>query len=107
MERLGLPEDTTSVINVAGENILNPLKSWNEKFKKDVWDSRVETTKTLTKAILTSNVQSYITISGVAYYPPNGGTPYTEASICEKYDYFSGSYKQLFYEILEEIFPTF
>lgn len=89
IERHGLPADTVSVVNVAGQNILDPFHSWDDKFKKLVWDSRVETNKILTKAVLLSNARSYVTISGVAYYPPDG-KDYDENIVCEKYDYFSG-----------------
>ncbi|CAG5095690.1 Similar to SDR39U1: Epimerase family protein SDR39U1 (Bos taurus) [Cotesia congregata] len=68
----GLPEDTTDVINVSGQNILDPMKRWNEEFKNDVWNSRVRTTKLLANAVnKKSDVKSFLTISGVAYYKPD------------------------------------
>lgn len=89
MSAYGLPENTTHVINVAGQNILDPTKIWNEKFKKHVWDSRVNTNKSLARAIQNSDVKFFGTISGVAYYQPND-KEWTEYDKCEKYDYLSG-----------------
>ncbi|KAK0163605.1 hypothetical protein PV327_007271 [Microctonus hyperodae] len=84
----GLPGDTTHVINVAGQNILDPKKKWTKEFKKIVWDSRVGTTKSLAKAVANSDVKFFATISGVAYYKPND-KEYTEYDKCEKYDFLS------------------
>ncbi|XP_008543283.1 epimerase family protein SDR39U1 [Microplitis demolitor] len=86
----GLPKDTTDVINVAGQNILDPMKRWNEEFKNEVWDSRIRTTKTLAQAINRKpDVKSFVTISGVAYYKPDDTKEYTEYDKCEPYDYLS------------------
>ena len=41
----GFPENTTAVVNVAGQNILDPTRRWTEGFKQNVWASRVNTTK--------------------------------------------------------------
>lgn len=89
MECYGLPENTTAVINVAGQNILDPKQRWSEGFKQNVINSRVETTKSLAKAITNTKANVFITISGVSYYKPND-TEYTEENKCEKYDFLSG-----------------
>ncbi|KAF7996747.1 hypothetical protein HCN44_002393 [Aphidius gifuensis] len=88
VERSGLPKSTSAVINVAGVNILDPLYRWNDDFKKQVWDSRIRTTKILTNAIRNSDVKYFGQISGVAYYPPDG-KEYSEDDKCQKYDYLS------------------
>ncbi|KAK0090375.1 hypothetical protein PV325_001149 [Microctonus aethiopoides] len=84
----GLPDDTTHVINVAGQNILDPTKRWTKEFKKIVWDSRVRTTRSLARAVANSDVKFFATVSGVAYYKPND-EEYTEYDKCEKYDFLS------------------
>ncbi|KAM6993838.1 epimerase family protein SDR39U1 isoform 4-T4 [Passerculus sandwichensis] len=40
-----------AVVNLAGENVLNPFRRWNDDFCREVVSSRVETTKALAKAI--------------------------------------------------------
>lgn len=89
MECNGLPENTTAVINVAGQNVLDPKQRWSEGFKQSVINSRVKTTKLLAKAIVNTKASIFATISGVAYYKPNA-MEYTEESKCEKYDFLSG-----------------
>ena len=86
----GLPKDTTAVINVAGQNILDPTRRWTRGFKQNVWNSRVETTKTLAKAVAHTDAKVFVNISGVAYYPPDG-KEYTEDDKCQPYDYLSGN----------------
>ncbi|XP_076682863.1 epimerase family protein SDR39U1 [Andrena cerasifolii] len=88
LECYGLPETTTAVINVTGQNVLNPSQRWSEGFKQNVVNSRVKTTESLAKAIVTTKADTFITISGVAYYKPNS-IEYTEESICEEYDFLS------------------
>lgn len=91
MECYGLPENTTAVINVAGQNILDPTQRWSNGFKQNVINSRVKTTKSLAKAIIHTKADAFVTISGVAYYKPND-TEYTEESECERYDFLSGKF---------------
>ncbi|XP_020286225.1 epimerase family protein SDR39U1 isoform X2 [Pseudomyrmex gracilis] len=88
MESYGLPENTSAVINVAGQNVLDPMQRWSPGFKQNVRNSRVKTTKALADAIKNTKVESFVTISGVAYYKPND-TVYTEESKCEPYDFLS------------------
>lgn len=104
-----MPSDTTAVINVAGVNILNPMNRWNDEFKKDVWNSRVDTTKILANAVRNSDVKYFGQISGVAYYKPDD-KEYTENDKCEKYDYLSGTktfYFILFYFLIYFLFVFF
>ncbi|CAL7936185.1 unnamed protein product [Xylocopa violacea] len=88
VESHGLPENTTAVINVAGQNILDLKQRWTEGFKQNVINSRVKTTKSLANAIIHTKADAFVTISGVSYYKPND-TEYTEESNCEKYDFLS------------------
>jgi NAD dependent epimerase/dehydratase family enzyme len=34
LQRNGLPGGTRAVVNLAGENVFNPMRRWNESFKK-------------------------------------------------------------------------
>ncbi|XP_063976724.1 epimerase family protein SDR39U1 isoform X2 [Diachasmimorpha longicaudata] len=88
VKKNGLPKDTTAVINVAGQNILDPTKRWGKDFKTEVWDSRVNTTRALAEAVKNSGAEVFATVSGVAYYKPND-KEWTEDDKCEKYDYLS------------------
>nr|XP_033339612.1 epimerase family protein SDR39U1 isoform X1 [Megalopta genalis] len=89
IESCGLPEDTSAVINVAGQNVLDPMQRWSEGFKQNIANSRVQTTKSLAKAVVNTKANVFVTISGVAYYKPNDKIEYTEEDKCEKYDYLS------------------
>lgn len=79
--KLPLPE-CEAVVNLAGENILNPLKRWNEGFLQTLRDSRIETTKTLAKKISEASnpPKVFVSSSAVGYYPPSDTTEYTEDS---------------------------
>lgn len=61
------PENTLAVINCAGENVLNPLKRWNAKFQKTVYDSRISTNQFLVETIKESvnKPKVFISMSGV------------------------------------------
>lgn len=86
-----MPKDTDVVINVAGQNVLDPMSRWTEAFKKQVVDSRVGTTKTSAEAIKKSAnpPKVFITMSGVGFYPPSKTVEYTEDSKPKPTDYFS------------------
>ena len=57
------------VINLAGATI---LKRWNENYKKELFNSRIETTKKVVKIINSnSNVKYFISTSAIGIYPNN------------------------------------
>lgn len=92
VESNGLPEGVTAVVNLAGQNILDPLQRWTPGFKQNVWNSRVNTTKTLAKAIACSEIkpQVFVTVSGVGIYNPCSDEVYDEySSIGEPFDFLS------------------
>ncbi|XP_005370467.1 epimerase family protein SDR39U1 [Microtus oregoni] len=88
--RSGLPLCDV-VINLAGENILNPLRRWNEAFQKEVLTSRLDTTHLLANAITnaTHPPQAWILVTGVAYYQPSLTEEYDEDSPGGDFDFFS------------------
>ncbi|XP_017781782.1 PREDICTED: epimerase family protein SDR39U1 [Nicrophorus vespilloides] len=87
----GLPTETTAVVNLAGQNILDFKHRWTEEFKRVVWNSRISTTHTLAKLIERSNsrVSSFTVMSGVGIYEPLPGMVYAEKSHVHDFDFFS------------------
>ncbi|XP_025298244.1 epimerase family protein SDR39U1 isoform X2 [Canis lupus baileyi] len=86
----GLPR-CEAAVNLAGENILNPLRRWNETFQKEVLSSRLETTQILARAInkAPQPPQAWVLVTGVAYYQPSLTAEYDEDSPGGDFDFFS------------------
>ncbi|KAM9501470.1 epimerase family protein SDR39U1 [Clarias gariepinus] len=95
LESAGLPV-CDAVVNLAGENILNPLRRWSESYRADVFNSRINTTRSLTHCITSSHTppQSWVLITGLACYRPNGETQYTEDSEWTTFDLWSQLVKE-------------
>lgn len=91
LESKGLPKDTSIVINVAGQNVLDPTRRWTPGFKQNVWTSRVNTSAGIVKAIQKTDKQPdvFINVSGVSLYRPNDNIVYTEDNAGEDYDFMS------------------
>lgn len=87
----GLPKDCKAVVNLAGQNILDPMRRWTPGFKQNVWASRVNTNKALSKAISSADVKPevFVTVSGVGYYRPSLTEEYTEESPGGDFDFLS------------------
>ena len=73
VEKTGLPSGTVAVVNVAGHNILDKFKRWNDNFKKIVYESRI-----LPSAILKNAIENcppkdcpkcFVQITGAGFYP--------------------------------------
>ncbi|XP_066061262.1 epimerase family protein SDR39U1 isoform X2 [Chamaea fasciata] len=90
VSRSGLPL-CDAVVNLAGENVLNPFRRWGDAFCKEVISSRVETTKTLAKAIAAAEQPpcAWVLVTGVGYYRPSPTAEYTEDSPGGDFDFFS------------------
>ena len=60
------------MINVAGQNVLDPFRRWSPGFRQNVYNSRVNTNFVLAKAINRSKEKPrvFAHMSGVGYYPP-------------------------------------
>ncbi len=56
------------VINLAGAPI---IRRWSDPYKKVLLESRIETTRTLVRAINRSNVSRFISTSAIGIYPDN------------------------------------
>uniref|UniRef100_A0A8C6PUF6 Short chain dehydrogenase/reductase family 39U member 1 n=1 Tax=Nothobranchius furzeri TaxID=105023 RepID=A0A8C6PUF6_NOTFU len=95
LESRGLPP-CDGAVNLAGENLMNPLRWWNESYKKDLFSSRIDTTKALSQAIAASQSppHSWVLVSGVACYKPSLTAEYTEDSEWTPFDFLSQLVKE-------------
>ncbi|KAI5103694.1 epimerase family protein SDR39U1 [Silurus meridionalis] len=95
LESVGLPV-CDAVVNLAGENILNPLRRWNKSYRSDVFNSRLKTTKTITHSITSTQTppHCWILITGLACYRANTETLYTEDSESTTFDLWSQLVKE-------------
>ncbi|XP_028328570.1 epimerase family protein SDR39U1-like [Gouania willdenowi] len=95
LESQGLPP-CDGAVNLAGENLMNPLRWWNESYKKDLFCSRIDTTKALSQAIAASSSppHSWVLVSGVACYKPSLTDQYTEDSEWTPFDILSKLIKE-------------
>ncbi|XP_075027117.1 epimerase family protein SDR39U1-like isoform X1 [Calonectris borealis] len=80
-----------AVVNLAGENVLNPFRRWGDAFCREVISSRVETTKALAEAIAEAEQppRAWVLVTGVGYYRPSPTAEYTEDSPGGDFDFFS------------------
>lgn len=91
LKNVGLPDGTTAVVSMAGQNILDAKRRWTPGFKQNVWNSRVNTTRSLKEAILAApkKPKVFVSISGVGIYPPSSSAEYTEDSQVTATDFLS------------------
>nr|XP_023688402.1 epimerase family protein SDR39U1 isoform X1 [Paramormyrops kingsleyae] len=90
LESSGLPP-CEGAVNLAGENFMHPLRWWNESFKKDLFSSRIDTTRSLAKAIASSSSppRAWVLVTGVACYKPSQTMQYTEETEWNPFNLFS------------------
>jgi len=78
----GLPSGTRAVVNLAGQNVLDPFSRWSPTFKELCRSSRVETTRVLASVIkqapTTHKPKVFVSVSGVGYYAPDPVKEYDE-----------------------------
>jgi uncharacterized protein (TIGR01777 family) len=74
-----LLEDADAVINLAGAPI---AKRWTAKYKREIWNSRVLSTRTLVAAMKSVRRMpaTFLSASAVGIYGPRNDEPLTEAS---------------------------
>jgi len=91
LESKGLPKDTVAVVNLAGQNVLDPTKRWTPGFQQNVWNSRVNSSAGLVRAIQNADQKPevFVNVSGVSLYRPNENAVYNEDDPGEDYDYMS------------------
>ncbi|KAG8196201.1 hypothetical protein JTE90_007929 [Oedothorax gibbosus] len=90
LERKGLP-DCVAVLNVAGQNVLDPKRRWTPGFQQNVYASRVRTTRLLAQEIQKKSNPPKVfgVISGVGFYESRDDVTHTEDSPGGNHDYFS------------------
>lgn len=90
LEKDGLPDGTSAVVNLAGQNVLDPTRRWTPGFKQNVWNSRINTTAACARAIERATVKprAFVSISGVSHYPA-GPRQNTEDSQTVEFDFMS------------------
>lgn len=76
-------KDCDVVINLAGAPI---IKRWTPEYKKELYSSRIDTTKALVEAMKDSSVKHFISTSAVGFYPED--KPCDEQSCSEGGDDF-------------------
>merc|ERR1712018_482839 len=89
LESNGLPLNTTAIVNLAGQNVLDLFHRWTGTFKSQVYDSRINTAKAFKAAIEKSEKEKrpkvFVQITGIGYFPPrDDGLVYNEDSIVEE-----------------------
>lgn len=91
LDKSGLPENTTAVVNLAGQNILDPTRRWTAGFKQNVRSSRINTTYSLAQAIIRASKRPkvFVTMSGVGIYEPSKTIEYTENNRGGHFDFLS------------------
>lgn len=96
LKSLGLPKNTTAVVNLAGQNVLDLFNRWTETFKSKVYNSRIDSAKALKEAIVKCDANDrpkvFVQITGIGYFPPREDDfVYNEDTKVEesKRDYFS------------------
>eukprot|EP01113_Clastostelium_recurvatum_P050574 TRINITY_DN9608_c0_g1_i3.p1 TRINITY_DN9608_c0_g1~~TRINITY_DN9608_c0_g1_i3.p1 ORF type:complete len:299 (+),score=50.56 TRINITY_DN9608_c0_g1_i3:131-1027(+) len=90
IEREGIPPDTYAVIQLAGASMIE--RRWNDERKHILYDSRVNTTKLLTKAILRSSnpPNVFVCMSAVGRYPGTMDSIFDEESTLPPSTHFAG-----------------
>ncbi|KAH8292569.1 hypothetical protein KR018_003112, partial [Drosophila ironensis] len=90
VEKSGIPDKVTAVINATGQNVLDPTRRWTPGFQQNVWNSRINSSKTLAQAVKAApKVSSFVNICGVSHYKPSEEKVYREGDKVEGYDYMS------------------
>lgn len=91
LENDGLPKNVTAVINLAGQNVLDPSRRWTSGFKQNVWNSRINSSAAIVRAINSAEVKPkvFINISGVSLYRSGANKIYNELDQGESYDFMS------------------
>jgi len=78
--------DADLIINLAGKSIFH---RWSRKYKKQLYNSRIQTTRNVVQAMTAGNGQTLISASAVGYYG-NGGENVIEEDSPNGRDFLSG-----------------
>ncbi|EDV56265.1 epimerase family protein SDR39U1 [Drosophila erecta] len=90
LEKNGIPGSVNAVVNATGQNTLDPTRRWTPGFQQNVWNSRINSSKTLAQAIKSApQVTSFVNLCGVSHYQPSESKVYTEEDQVQGFDYMS------------------
>lgn len=84
--------DVNAVVNLTGQNALDPTQRWSPGFKQNVWNSRINTTTLLAKTISEAEQKPdvFVNIVGVSHYKPRDDPQsYDESHPGDNYDFMS------------------
>ena len=96
-------EGSDVVINLAGAPI---LKRWNDRYKKEIYQSRIDTTRKITTAIRDAHRKPLVFISGSAIGIYNSTETHTEESLHFADDFMGKVCRDWEHEALEAIGST-
>lgn len=88
LKNVGLPPQTQIVVNACGQNILDKRRRWSESLRRELFESRIESTRLLCRSLIEMNPPAtfdplfpvYVGLSGVAVYSDQTLTPHDESS---------------------------
>lgn len=91
LEEQGIPKSVSCIVNLCGQNVLDPKRRWTPGFQQNVYNSRINTSSALVKAIMKANGQIgvFVNISGCSSYFPSDDLTYTEEDQVSNFDYMS------------------
>lgn len=92
LEEKGIPKSVTCVVNLCGQNVLDPTRRWTPGFQQNVFNSRINTSSALVKAIMKApdgQVGVFVNISGCSSYFPAENLIYTEEDQVANFDFMS------------------
>lgn len=91
LEEKGIPESVSCVVNLCGQNVLDPSRRWTPGFQQNVYNSRINTSSALVKAIMKADGQIgvFVNISGCSSYYPSENLIYCEEDQVANFDYMS------------------
>eukprot|EP00126_Sphaerothecum_destruens_P008962 Sdes_comp20399_c0_seq11m14369 len=76
LSKNGLPDHIDCVVNLSGANIMSPYRPWTKAFQKEVYDSRINTTRILRDLCVAQHNKktplTFVSASGLSCYPCDG-----------------------------------
>lgn len=91
LEESGIPKSVSCVVNLCGQNVLDPARRWTPGFQQNVYNSRINSSSALVKAIMRAEEQIcvFVNISGCSSYFPSENTTYSEEDQVANFDFMS------------------
>jgi uncharacterized protein len=99
----GAFQNTSIVINLAGENIAS--KRWTKEYKQDIYNSRVNSARLLVEN-LTSSVNTFLQASAIGYYGLDTGTKIVHEGSPQGHDFLASTVADLEREVFSMTNPS-